>query len=410
MYAKKLICPQCEAEYPLDNLYECTKCGYSLEVNYDYSKVNVPLLSDSLRKGSTLWDFRQLLPVRDEKNVVTLGEGGTPLISSIRIGPQMGVRLHFKDETRNPTGAFKDRPNTVGISMARDLGLNAVAIASTGNGGGSLAAYAAKAGVPCYVFIPESTSDGKVSQAIAHGATLVKVKGDYSCSYRLALEACRKFGWANLTSTYLNPYTMEGDKTIAYELYAQMDGEVPDWIVVPLGAGAMLSGIYKGYMELQRFGMVKKLPKMIGVQAKGCSPITGAFEAGLNEVSAFENPDTVAGGICDPLTGYPQDGTRTLRAIRTSGGAGVSVDDPEIMNSLYQLARQEAIFCEPSSAASLTAVNALLDKGVIYTGDSIVCIITGHGLKDAHVIQERERRPVIPAELNEFQKAYNITI
>ena len=407
MYATTLACARCGERYPLANHYSCTRCGSSLEVAYDYDQVEVEAFRAGLVPGARFWDFGQLLPVRAPASIVTLGEGGTPLVPCGKIDLEKKIALYFKDETRNPTGAFKDRPNTVGISMARDLGLGAVAIASTGNGGGSLAAYAAKAGMPCFVFIPEDAPAAKMSQAIAHGATLVRVEGHYGGAYRLAYQACMEFGWANLTSTYLNPYTMEGDKTIAYELYIQLKGEVPDWIVVPLGAGALLSGILKGYEELRRFGLADRLPRMIGVQAKGCSPITSAFEAGLEEVEAWESPHTVAGGICDPLAGYARDGTRTLQAIRVSHGAGVSVEDTLILDCMYQLARREGLFCEPSAAASLAAVHALLDRGVIRAGDSVVALLTGHGLKDAHVVLDaHEPKKAVPSDLYAFWKEY----
>jgi len=408
MHAQDLVCSDCGARYQLGILYHCEFCGNSLEVTYDYSRVDRKALEEKLRSGMSFWDAKQLLPVRNVSNIITLGEGNTPLIKSENIGPSLKVTLFLKDETRNPTGSFKDRPNSVGISVAREAGIGSVAIASTGNGGGSLAAYAAKAGMRCYVFIPQYTSVGKVAQAIVHGAKLVKVMGHYSNPYKLALEACRVYGWANMTSTYLNPYTVEGDKTIAYELFVQLKSVVPDWIVVPLGAGAMLSGIFKGYRELLHLGFVDKLPKMIGVQAEGCSPITGAFERGEETVAAYENPKTVAGGICDPLDGYPLDGTRTLNTIRQSGGAGVSVDDELIMRYLYEIARKEAVFCEPASAAAVAAVDKLIRKGVISQGDSVVSIITGHGLKDTDVIPEDEQHPIIHADLNEFQTIYQI--
>ena len=382
MYASKLVCPDCGWETELGNKYACDACGYSLEVVYDYNKVCKNEVASALEHYKTMWDFSMLLPVKNRENIVTLLEGNTPLVESSRIGPALGIHLLFKDETRNPTCSFKDRPNTAGISMAKDFGLDAVTIASTGNAGSSLAAFAAKAGMRCYIFVPEKTPAAKVTQSMAHGATIVKVCGNYSDSYSVANMAAKKYNWANLTSTYLNPYTVEGDKTIAYEIFAQFQGRVPDWIVIPLGAGAMLAGVYKGFVELKQLGFCDKLPRMIGVQAEGCSPITGAFEKGLDVVEAFENPQTIAGGICDPLTGYPQDGTRTLREIRKSGGVGVSVSDTSISAALRELACKEAIFCEPASATSLSAVHTLTERGVIQKGECVVALITAHGLKD----------------------------
>ena len=410
MSAVHLVCVECGQKMSLENSYECNQCGASLEVVYDYSKIDKRHVQTLFKEAKTFWDYHPFLPVRDAGNIISLGEGFTPLIESRRIGHEMGIDLYFKDETRNPSCAFKDRPNTVGISVAKELGINTVTIASTGNGGASLAAYAAKEGMKCMVFVPATTPSEKVTQARVHGAEIVKVNGHYSKAYQIALAVSQKYRWANLTSTYLNPYTMEGDKTIAYEMYQTMGGQVPDWIVVPLGAGALLSGIYKGYQELQAFDMVDKLPRMIGVQAECCSPITSAFENNQDIVLPWKNPSTIAGGICDPLLDYPSDGTRTLKAIRKSGGVGVSVSDESIEHCLHELALKEALFCEPAASSSLSAVYSLVAKGVIKKGESVIAMLTGHGLKDVGqvVIRGGEKIEVIDPSIDAFERAYNI--
>ena len=394
----------------LENNYECNQCGASLEVVYDYSEIDKKRVHTLFKEAKTFWDYHPFLPVKDSRNIISLGEGFTPLVESRRIGPELGVDLYFKDETRNPTCAFKDRPNTVGISVAKELGIDTVTIASTGNGGASLAAYAAKEGMKCMVFVPATTPAEKVTQARVHGAEIVKVNGHYSNAFQIALEVSKKYRWANLTSTYLNPYTMEGDKTVAYETYTAMCGRVPDWIVVPLGAGALLSGIYKGYRELQDFGLIDKLPRMIGVQAKGCSPITSAFENNQDTVLPWENPNTIAGGICDPLLDYPNDGTRTLRAIRKSRGVGVSVSDESIEHCLHELALREALFCEPAASSSLSAVYSLVEKGVVKKGESVVVMLTGHGLKDVGqvIIRGGDKVKVIDPSIDAFERVYNV--
>ena len=381
MYAKSLFCEVCDWQGLLEIRYDCPVCGYSLSVDYDYNAISAAQVKEVIFAAKSLWDFGLLLPLRDKKNRVSLGEGGTPLLKSVCIGKAQGVDLYFKDETRNPTCSFKDRPNTVGISMAIELGAGSVAIASTGNGAASLAAYAALAGLPCRVFVPEHTSESKVRQAKAHGAEIVKVPGDYSKAFHAAKEACMRNNWANCTSTYLNPYTLEGDKTIAYEIYAQMGG-VPDWVIIPLGAGPMLSGVYKGFLELEGLGLTQKLPKMAGVQAKNCAPITTAFESGADEVRPVETKDTVAHAIADPLTGYEQDGTRTLRCIRRSGGVGISVEEQLIVEYAARLARREGLFAEASSATAPAAIELMRQQGHLKAGESVVAVITGHGLKD----------------------------
>ena len=382
MYAKALFCETCSWRGPLTIRYDCPACSYSLSVDYDYDSISPLAVKEAFFAAKTLWDFHLLLPLRDRKHQVSLQEGGTPLLNSVSIGGASGVRLYFKDETRNPTCSFKDRPNTVGISTAIELGAEAVSIASTGNGAASLAAYAALAGLTCRVFIPEDTSPGKVRQAKAHGAEIVKVPGDYSKAFHAAKEASLQNNWANCTSTYLNPYTLEGDKTIAYELYVQLDGTVPDWVIIPLGAGPMLTGVYKGFQELHTLGLIQKLPKMAGVQAKNCSPITTAFALGKDRVQPVKTQHTAAHAIADPLTGYEQDGTRTLRTIRASGGVGVSVEEPLIIEYAARLAREEGLFVEASSATVAAAVELMIGGGSLQAEESVVAILTGHGLKD----------------------------
>lgn len=382
MYASELFCGECGWRGELTHRYSCPLCGYSLEVGYAYDKIPKAVFEESIFLGRGLWDYSALLPVREEKNIVSMQEGNTPLLDSMLLGRRLGIELFFKDETRNPTCSFKDRPNTVGISVAKELGADAVCIASTGNGAASLAAYAARAGMKCYVFVPEATPGGKILQAIAHGAQLVRVPGDYSNAFAACYEASGREGWANLTSTYINPYTMEGDKSIGYELYRQMDRKIADWIVVPLGAGAMLSGIYKAYCELMRFGLAEKLPKMLGVQARNCSPIIQAYERGLDEVGPVHTLPTAAGAIADALTGYERDGTRTLRSMRASKGAGVAVEEAEIEKWALELAREEGLFLEPASVTAIAAVERMVKSGQIGRGESVVCIMTAHGLKE----------------------------
>ncbi len=382
MHAIGLTCPQCGWKGGLDMTYSCPACGYSLEVEYDYRQVDKSRIESGLRRCGGVWDFQELLPVKNRKSIVSLGEGGTPLREARRLSCADGIHLYLKDETRNPTLSFKDRPNTVGISAANELGINDVAIASTGNGAASLAAYAARGGMSCHVFVPEAAPLEKTVQAMYHGAEVIRTPGDYSESFHRADTECRKRGWANITSTYINPYTMEGDKTIAYEIFAQLGYRVPQWIIVPLGAGPMLSGIFKGFEELNTLGFCRGLPRMAGVQAEGCAPIIRAFREGADVIPPWGACHTVAGAIADPLTGYEQDGVRTVRSIRRSGGFGVSVSDKEIMESTLELAKKEALLAEPASAASTAAVYRLRELNQIQDGDLVVSMITAHGLKD----------------------------
>lgn len=386
MYAKSLKCSICGEEYPLGLHYTCENCNGILMVDYNYDKMkdNLDLTIFNTPK-TNLWHYKDLLPVNDEKNIISMNEGMTPLLQNLKnLKTKYDLKsIYIKDETRNPTASFKDRPTSVGISKALELDYKIVAIASSGNGAAATAGYAAKAGIKSYVFVPENTPVSKINQVLTYGAEIIKVKGVYSNSYKLALEASKKFNWANLTSTYLNPYTLEGDKTVAYELFYQMEGEVPDYIFVPIGAGPLLYGIFKGFKELNILGLCNKIPAMVGVQAENCSPIISAYKQNKKYVVAWEKADTIASGIADPLIGYDQDGTMTLDVIYKTNGMGVAVSEDELINAVYELGSLEGIFAEPAAAASWAGYKKLLRDKKITRKDKVVLMITGHGLKQS---------------------------
>jgi len=315
-----------------------------------------------------------------------MNEGMTPLLQNLKnLKTKHDLKsIYIKDETRNPTASFKDRPASVGISKALELGYEIVTVSSSGNCAAATAGYAAKAGVKSYVFVPESTPVSKIDQVLTYGAEIIKVKGDCSNSFKLALEASKKFNWANLTSTYLNPYTLEGDKTVAYELFYQMEGEVPDYIFVPIGAGPLLYGIFKGFKELNILGLCNKMPAMVGVQAEKCSSIVSAYKQNKKYVVVWEKAvTTIALGIADPLIGYDQDGTLTLDAIYKTNGIGVDVNENELIEAVYELGGQEGIYAEPTAAATWAGYKKLLRDKKIIRKDKVVLMITGHGLKQS---------------------------
>ena len=398
MYETKLACATCHKTFALDMRYSCADCGGILEVLYDYERMQRETASAKLlpEPGLGLWRYKYLLPVTLEAAMLTLYEGGTPLIHSRNLARDIGAGdLHLKDETRNPSGAFKDRPVAVGISKARELGCRAVTTASSGNGAASLAIYAAKAGLPCFIFVPEGTPIGKVAHAVTAGAHVIKVRGDYSNSYRMAKQAAADYSWMNVTTTFLNPYTFEGDKTVAYELYHQLDRKVPDWILVPTGAGPLAYGIFKGFVELKRFGLTDRLPRLIAVQSEGCQPIVAAFNAGWEKVRSWDEVKTVASAIADPLRGYERDGELILRVIRDSRGLALAISDGEMLEDVRRLAATEGVYVEPAAAASISALRRLLASGEIRKDDNVVCLVTGHGLKDPTSAIEGVRVPVI---------------
>lgn len=389
MYATGLRCVFCNAEYPLEILYGCRACGGTLEVVYDYARAftEEPFAAHPKRKD--LWRYRALLPLRPETKPVTLGEGGTPLTRAGRLVEYVGHELlYLKNETVNPTLSFKDRPLTVGVTAARQFGVGAVVAASTGNTAAATAAYAARAKLPCRLYVPRETPPEKLTLMRAYGAGVVEVDGDFSAAHARAVQVAEAEGAFNLTSTFLNPYALEGDKTPAYEIFEQL-GDAPDWLVIPVGAGPLLVGCFKGFRELQLAGKISRPPRLVAVQARGCAPLVRAFEAGKEEVESWkEPPRTIAGGIADPLTGYPRDGTRTLRTVRASNGLAVAVGDEETLESLKATAACEGLFVEPAAATAVAAARFLVRAGKVAPRESLVCVLTGHGLKDVAAYEE----------------------
>jgi threonine synthase len=399
MKATCLRCVNCGQEYNLELHYQCEVCRFPLEVVYE-----PPGRGEGLESPGEpgVWRWSSSLPAVPDEQRVSLGEGNTPLVHAARLGTILGLpQLYIKNEGQNPTGSFKDRPTAVGVSMARAFGLDTVAVSSTGNAGASLAAYAARAGLRALIFVTDRTPPAKLVQMSLHGARIITVRGSLSDAFWLARNASLEWGWMDLTSTFLCPYTVEGDKTVAYELFFQL-GAVPDWIVIPVSVGPLLVGIYKGFQELVARGLADRQPRLVAAQASGCAPIALAFERAEEAVRAWEGAtDTIAGGIADPLTGYEQDGTYTLQVVRSSGGLATASSDEEILTATRRLASEEGIFSEPTGAVSLAALNRLKGNPGFSAQQRIVCIVTGHGLKQVRTFEAEMALPTaIEPELN----------
>jgi len=386
MFATQLKCVKCGKIHEIKpEYYNCAACGNVLDVQYDYEKLKDEIDPRRIfrREVRSVWKYKELLPVRDSSMLVSLGEGGTPLYRCSKLGRVLGIaHLYVKDETRNPTNSFKDRPIAVAISKAKEFGVTMVTSSSSGNAGASLSAYAAKAELGCHIFVPCETPHSKVAQIMMYGANVVAVKGTCSDAFKLAKIATRKYGWFNVTSTFLNPYATEGDKTLGYEIFEQL-GKQPDWIIIPIGVGALLVGSWKAFEELNKLDVLHGLPSMVGVQAEGCSPIAKAFQQGKANVEEWGKPKTVASAIADPLWGYAQDGTYALETIRESKGLGEACTDREILEAMKVLAKTESVFAEPAGGASVAGLKILIEAGKIDRTDAVVCVVTGHGLKDA---------------------------
>lgn len=382
-YVRCLECIQCKEQYSPSVYYTCPKCANILDVKYDYDTIasRIDLRKQSYQNRS-LWRYSDLLPINDKKNIVSLNEGDTPLHKCVRLGNKVGLKnLFIKDETRNPTGSFKDRPITVAITKAREFNVQTVTSSSSGNAGVSLAAYAAKAGLNCIIFAPADTPKTKLMLVNTFGSKVITVRGSLSDAYHLAEKSSRRYSWFNATSTFLNPYSVEGDKTVAYELYTNLNGETPDWVYVPIGAGPLLVGCWKGFKELELLSYSTKLPHMVGIQAEGCAPIVKAFKEKTVTVSAWEKSFTIASAIADPLIGYTQDGTYTLSKIRESNGSAEACSDKDILESVALLAQKEGIFAEPAGASSLAGALKMFEEGKIDSNEIVVCLVTGTGLK-----------------------------
>ncbi|MDD1656543.1 MAG: threonine synthase [Methanomicrobiales archaeon] len=398
-----LSCVHCGARYPPDAvLYTCERCGHLLEVRYPLEEVRVTR-EDWQQRPLSVWRYRELLPVAGAP--VTLREGGTPLYSLERLGREMGLRsLHAKHEGMNPSGSFKDRGMTVGVSMALQLGKRTVACASTGNTSASLAMYAAKAGIPSVVLLPAGkVALGKVAQALLHGARVIAIRGNFDRALEMVHELCLSHGLYLLNS--INPYRLEGQKTIGFEVLDQL-GTVPDRIVLPVGNAGNISAVYKGLSELRDLGFIDALPKMTGVQAAGSAPVVRAIQEGLPDVIPEPSPETVATAI---RIGAPVNGEKALVAIRKTGGTAVSVSDAEILSMQKALASREGIGVEPASAASVAGVRRMVEEGIIDRDERVVCVVTGHLLKDPETVVKQCAPPVeIDADMQSLLSALHL--
>ena len=366
MKEEHLSCVACGTRYPCSLLYECAACGDILELVRD---------EDGMVRPDG--------PVSDR---VSLGEGMTPLLCApdgFFAGSGFSGRLWFKDETRNPSGSFKDRHVAAALTRAIALGATGVVCASSGNAGASAAAYAARAGLPAIIVVPQHTPLEKMTQIGAYGARLIKVEGHYSNSYAFALRIARDAGYVNLTTTYLNPYGTDALRTVGREIFDQLDGDVPDWVLVPTGAGPLVKGVVQGFAD-RKGGM----PRVVAVQAEGCAPVVDAYEKGVSAVSAWGEPSTIASGISDPLIGYEKDGSYTLRLVRETSGVAIAVSDDEIRAAMRRLAVGTGIFAEPTGASSVAAAGKMIAAGLIDRNAGVVCMITGHGFKDFKVYRE----------------------
>ena len=376
-----LECTACGRRYSAAELHGvCPECGKVLFARYDLDAARVALDREALgRRQGGMWRWFELLPVLDEANVVSLGEGGTPLLRAKGIERETIAReVYIKEEGLNPTGSFKARGLSAAVSKAKELGVRKIAIPSAGNAASALAAYTARAGIEAWVFMPADTPDVMKFEANVYGAHVRLVDGLISDAGRIVRENTEAFGWFDV-STLREPYRAEGKKTLGLELVEQLDWRLPDALIYPTGGGTGIVGMWKGFAELEALGWIgPERPKMISVQAEGCAPIVAAFEAGRRFADPWPDAHTIAPGIRVPsaIADY-----LILDAIRDSGGTALAVSDAEIIESIGAVARLEGIFPAPEGAATYAAYKKLRASGFLSPDDSVVLFNTGAGLK-----------------------------
>jgi threonine synthase len=388
----RLECFECGARFDInERIYECPRCGGLLEVEFTREELKRNLKRHPLEGNLRVWRYRAFMPVLDDSKIVSINEGGTPLVRCGRLARELGVEeLYIKFEGANPTGSFKDRGMTVGVTKALEFGVRTVACASTGNTSASLAAYAARAGLRCLVLLPKAkVALGKLVQTVFHGAQVISIRGNFDQALEILRQLCAERRDIYLLNS-INPFRPQGQKTIGFEIAEQL-GRVPDRVVVPMGNCANIWAIYKGFLEFRMVGLTKNIPRMTGIQAEGAKPIVDAFKRNLDRFVPVERPETIATAI---RIGNPVNGPKALRAIRDSGGTAEAVSDAEIIEAQKMVAKFEGIGIEPASAASVAGLRKLLEAEEINRDEVIVCVATGHVLKDPEEAVKISEKPV----------------
>jgi threonine synthase len=393
-------CRACGALQPADERYVCAECYGPIEPEYDLASSRTEELRAAIARGPlSLWRYARLLPVDPPANALAVG--WTPLIPAPRLGEALGIaRLLIKDDSRNPSLSFKDRPVAIAVARALALGLDTLACASTGNLAGAVAAAAARHGLRAYVFVPDSTEEAKVAAAAAFGATVVRVRGTYDQTNRLCARLADEERWGFVNFT-LRPYYAEGSKTLLFECAEQLGWRLPDHVVVPVGSGALLTRTATAVAQLRATGLVGDgRCRIHAAQPAGCAPVADAVLDGYRGVRAVRDPATVARSLA---IGTPADGDGSVAAIRASGGSAAAVGDPEITAACALLARTEGVLAEPAGGVVVAAARALAARGGFDDGGTVVLYITGNGHKGQVAA---DLGPVIGATLDEFWAAF----
>lgn len=381
-----LECSSCKKQFPPHKIYNlCPACKLPLLVRFNLATARQEMTREKLAtRSKTMWRYREVMPVINEENIVSLGEGQTPLFCANKLGDSEGVEnLYIKDESSNPTASFKARGMSAAISMAKELGIQKVVVPSAGNAASAMAAYAAQAGMEAHIFMPKDVPQANFIECKSFGARVTLVDGLISDCGRMVAERKDKEGWFDV-STLKEPYRIEGKKTMGYELAEQFSWTLPDWIFYPTGGGTGLIGMWKAFDEMEAMGWIdSKRPKMVTVQASGCAPIVKAFHDGTAKAAPWQNAHTIAAGLRVP--GAIGDFIM-LDVLRRSGGTAVMVDDDDLKTAVSEIGKHTGIFCAPEGAACWPAVKKLRRDGLIKPEERIVIFNTGSGLKYLDVL------------------------
>jgi threonine synthase len=401
MFAKSLTCLKCNKRYDLGWFFEgCKGCESedftsNLTVDYDYERIKESLSSTTLERPHQLWGYKELLPVKHQSNFVTLGEGNTPLINSSRLGEKLGlINLYFKNEGMNPTLSYKDRLASVAVSKGLEFGVAKTVVSSSGNHGAAAAAYSARAGLECVIFTLSTAPPTMLAQMRCYSDKVIAVtssEGRWDMMKK-CVDELKMYPLSTYTRWPTgNPYGVEGYKTIAYEIFSQMSKNVPDFVVVPVGYGDGLYGIWKGFWELRELGFSSSIPRMVAVETSAGAPLNEAYRHKRSKIDRVPiKHDTVAFSIMTTVCGY-----HALCALRESSGLSYTMGDQEIFNSQSYLAQLEGLAAEASSAATVAAVNELAGSGELDKNSSVVCILTSSALKQLSVNPKWSATPTV---------------
>ncbi len=361
-----------------------------LDVQYDYPAISKRLTRRSLAKRPEYshWRYRELLPIRKDAVLPSLQVGWTPVVRADSLARHLGLKtLYLKDDGRNPSGSLKDRASAVGVVKAREKRQKIIACASTGNAASSLAGMAASLGLRSVIFVPERAPEPKVTQLLIFGATVLRVRGSYEDAFQMCQGACERWGWYNRNSA-INPYLVEGKKTVGLEICEQLDWQVPDWVAVSVGDGCTIAAVWKAFHEMKTLGLIDRTPKMLGVQAAGAAPVTAAFRSG--EALKPIEPQTIADSIA---VGVPRNWKKAVLAIQASSGTMINVEDEEILEAMRCAGRLAGVFAEPAAATAVAGVRRAVEEGIIGRKASVLAVITGNGLKDIRSAQSAVTKP-----------------